>query len=288
MANQEIKGRIMFNLTHARHDPSHCLAPGLFRSLKNGDYKKEKLDVTYVYGKGEWMKFAGFEPLGGPEMRLLQGIVAMAGPSSLMLDLDEPGSEIGRQLSLFLDPLFDSVKDDARVVRSSLWTLMTEIGYKADDTKTRKSVMESLRRLSAITVIIRSGKRECGFHLLSYAVDDGDGKLLIALNPRITEAVLGRRPHTRIEMSEVRSLNTDPARIMHQRLCGYIDPGKSHPSEIDIDTLCGYVWVGDCSDAAMRQRRLTARKAIAEIQKIGWTVINAAKGKYKIGRPKVL
>ncbi|MET3109463.1 hypothetical protein AAKU58_004320 [Oxalobacteraceae bacterium GrIS 1.18] len=39
-----------FDLTHARHDPAHCLAPGLFRSLKRGDRKKLKLDVTYPYG----------------------------------------------------------------------------------------------------------------------------------------------------------------------------------------------------------------------------------------------
>ncbi|WP_268915743.1 replication protein C, IncQ-type, partial [Aeromonas caviae] len=33
-----------------RHDPAHCLAPGLFRSLKRGERKRLKLDVTYTHG----------------------------------------------------------------------------------------------------------------------------------------------------------------------------------------------------------------------------------------------
>jgi hypothetical protein len=27
-------------LTHVRHDPAHCLAPGLFRALKRGERKR--------------------------------------------------------------------------------------------------------------------------------------------------------------------------------------------------------------------------------------------------------
>ena len=51
---------------------------------------------------------------------------------------------------------------------------------------------------------------------------------------------MGKRPHSRIDMSEVRALQTDPARIIHQRLCGWIDPGKS--GRVELDTICGYVW----------------------------------------------
>lgn len=40
------------DLTHARHDPIHCLAPGLFRSLQKGERKRAKLDVVYDFGDG--------------------------------------------------------------------------------------------------------------------------------------------------------------------------------------------------------------------------------------------
>ncbi|MCI4078495.1 replication protein C, partial [Klebsiella pneumoniae] len=50
------------DLTHARHDPAHCLAPGLFRSLKRGERKRGKLDVVYDYGDGKRIEFSGPEP----------------------------------------------------------------------------------------------------------------------------------------------------------------------------------------------------------------------------------
>lgn len=59
-----------FDLTHARHDPMHCLVPGLFRSLKRGERKRLKLDVTYHYAENEQARFVGFEPLGADDMRL--------------------------------------------------------------------------------------------------------------------------------------------------------------------------------------------------------------------------
>lgn len=62
-----------FDLTHARHDPAHCLAPGLFRSLKRGERKRSKLDVTYTYGKDS-IRFWGPEPLGADDLRVLQGL----------------------------------------------------------------------------------------------------------------------------------------------------------------------------------------------------------------------
>lgn len=133
-------------------------------------------------------------------------------------------------------------------------------------------------------IIEREGKRQ-GFRILSeYASDEQEGKLFVALNPRLAEAVMGERPHTRIEMSEVRALSTDPARLIHQRLCGWIDPGKS--DKVVLDTLCDYIWPGTPpSDAAMRQRRTTARKAITELTAAEWAVIEYAKDKFEVKRP---
>ena len=107
--------------------------------------------------------------------------------------------------------------------------------------------------------------------------------LWIALNPRITEAILGRRSYARIDMSEVRALQTDPARLMHQRLSGWIDPGKSGKAE--LDTLCAYVWPDATNAEAMKKRRQTARKALAELTSVGWTVSEYARSKFEIRRP---
>ena len=272
-----------FDLTHARHDPAHCLAPGLFRSLKRGERKKLKLDISYEYG-AQKLRFWGPEPLDAQDMRLLQGIIGLSGPNGVILT-DEPTTDRGQQLRLMLDPKLAALRADALVVKGTLGQLMREIGYKTDGAEARRDLKESLRRMAALTIFVSENRREASFHLLSYAFDEDDGSLFVAINPRIAEAVMGRGGFTRIEMAEVRALQSDPARLAHQRLCGRISPGKTGLAE--LDTICEYIWIdSDCSPAAMRQRRSTARKVVHELASIGWSVNEYAKDKYRLGRPQ--
>lgn len=273
---------VKYDLTHARHDPAHCLTPGLFRSFRRGERKRNKLDVTYTFGKGESMRFVGFEPLGADDMRILQGIVALSGPNGLLLT-PEPATETGQQLRLFLEPRFDAIKQDGLVVRESLSKLLVEIGM-TDGGDNIKALKASLLRMSNVTVLIKRGQKQASFHLMSHAFDEDDGRLWVALNPRITEAILGDRPHTRIDMDEVRELQTDPARLMHQRLCGWIDVGKS--GRVTIDTLCSYSWPGEATPNAIKIRRRRAKEALIELESLGWTVTEYARGKYEIQRPQ--
>ncbi|HHN1269450.1 replication protein C, IncQ-type [Pseudomonas aeruginosa] len=269
------------DLTHARHDPTHCLAPGLFRSLKRGERKRGKLDVIYDYGDGKRIEFSGPEPLGADDLRILQGLVAMAGPGGLVLS-PEPQTEAGQQLRLLLEPKWEAVQQDAMVVRGSYRALAREIGYaNPNDTK---PVRESIERLWKVSIIAQNGRKRQGFRLLAeYSSDEQGGKLYVALNPLIAHAVMGGRQHVRINMDEVRALNTDPARLIHQRLCGWIDPGKT--GRVELDTLCGYVWPDQANAEAMKKRRQTARKAQAELTAVGWTVSEYARGKWEIKRP---
>ncbi|GHL51109.1 hypothetical protein ECZU29_59590 [Escherichia coli] len=41
--------------------------------------------MTYDYGDGKRIEFSGPEPLGADDLRILQGLVAMAGPNGLVL-----------------------------------------------------------------------------------------------------------------------------------------------------------------------------------------------------------
>ncbi|GGH64901.1 hypothetical protein GCM10010975_32170 [Comamonas phosphati] len=187
-----------FNLTHARHDPAHCLAPGLFRSLKRGERKTHKLDVTYAFGDGQWIEFSAPEPLGADDLRVLQGLVALAGPCGLVLS-PEPKTEDGQQLRLFLEPKWDAVQHDALVVKGSYRGLAKEIGYA--DIENSRPIRDCIERLWKVSIIAHFGKKRQGYRLLAeYASDDADGRLYVALNPRITEAIMGNAQHTRISM----------------------------------------------------------------------------------------
>ena len=215
-------------------------------------------------------------------MRLLQGIVALGGPNGILLT-PEPTTETGQQLRLFLEPRFEAIEQDGLVVRESLTKLLSETGMtdSGDNIKTLKA---SLLRMSNVTILVTKGQRQAAFHLMSHAFDEADGRLWVALNPRIAEAILGRRPYAWIDMAEVRALQTDPARLMHQRLCGWINPGKA--GRVELDTLCGYVWRDEVTNVnAIKKRRQTARKALAELAAVGWTLSEYAKGKWELKRP---
>ena len=270
-----------YELTHARHDPAHCLAPGLFRSLKKGDYKRLKLDISYEFSEGEKLEFKAAEPLGVTELRILQGLIAMAGPSGLLLT-SEPKTESGQQLRLLLDTKFDAVTENAMVVKGSYRALAREIGY--GDIEDARGIKEAIERLWGVSVIAEKNRKRRGYRLLAdYASDDADGRLYVALNPRIAAAILGEAQHCRIDMHEVRAIKGDSTRLIHQRLSGWIDTGKS--GRIGIDTLCGYAWPNEATPNTMKQRRTRAKAALAELAALGWNVNEYTRGKFEISRP---
>lgn len=143
-----------FELTHVRHDPAHCLAPGLFRSLKRGERKRLKLDVTYTHGDDS-IRFWGPEPLGVDDLRVLQGLVAMAavsgeGGRGIVLS-PEPKTGEGQQLRLWLDLKWDAIEKDSMVAKGSFRQLARELGYADDGGSQFKTIRESIERLWAVS-----------------------------------------------------------------------------------------------------------------------------------------
>src|SRR5574340_859835 len=161
--------------------------------------------------------------------------------------------------------------------------LAREIGYA--NIEDSKPIRDCIERLWKVSIIAQNGRKRQGFRLLAeYASDEADGRLYVALNPLIAQAVMGGGQHVRISMDEVRALDSEAARLLHQRLCGWIDPGKT--GKASIDTLCGYVWPSEASGSTMRKRRQRVREALPELVALGWTVTEFAAGKYDITRPK--
>jgi hypothetical protein len=216
-------------------------------------------------------------------MRFLQGLIAIGGPEGVFLT-PSPTLDIARKLRLFLDPQLDAADKNALVVRSSMNRLLSEIGL-VESGENIKALKASLVRMSNITMTITQGTKQASFHLLSYAFDEADGRLFVALNPRLTEAVIGKKSYTYIPMDEVRAISADPTRLIHQRLCGWIDPGKS--GRVEIDTLCGYVWSDKAEGSTMRMRKKAIRDAINELSALGWKITEYAKEKYEVKRPPI-
>lgn len=283
----------MVDLSHARIDRAHALAPGLFRSLGPGDRKRLKLDITYDYGEGERLEFRGFEPLGALDMRVFQGLVAMAGPDGKLLQNSATASESGqRLLALLYEPADDEikravVKPASIVVNDSLRRLAREIGVDEGGNGIRL-IRKSIERLFSVTIFVQSGGQRIGSRLLSvYASNEETGGLRVAFNPRLAAAVIGG-PHARIDLIEARALQTDPARLIHQRLSGFIDPGKSR--EVSAETLAGYVWPDPADTPRTARSRITkVRKAVDEIRTAaGWNIAKTGPDKWRFIRPRLL
>jgi len=276
-----------YELSHARIDPSHCLAPGLFRSLMKGERKKRKLDIVYQFNSSQRIEFSGPEPLDDLDLRVLQGLVAMAGLSGGLLDIHHPKTPTGKELSAALEPTGAGLFEDALAIEGSFYKLAKEIGYKnPGSTRTIKDMRDSIERLWKVSIIVRDGSATRGFRLLADNLSSESKGFYVALNPMIAQAALGAgRRYSKISMAEIRALKTAPARLIHFRLCGFIDPKKEHPTLISVDTLCGYVWPDPTSGRALNKRREKAKLGLLELSDLGWSINEISKNKFKIARP---
>ncbi|APJ05234.1 replication protein C, IncQ-type [Silvanigrella aquatica] len=275
-----------YNLKFALHDPAHCLAPGLFRSIKKGDRKKLKLDITYEFGDKNKIEFSGPEPLGADDLRVLQGLIAMAGINHHdQFVTSETSSEHGKEVRKQMDLKWDATNDDVVVAKGSYRELAKEIGYA--DCENTKTIRNCVERLWKVSIIYEFNKKRIGCRLLSsYASDNEKGKLFVALNPIITSVIFGFKPqHTRIDMQEVRLLSSDAARLLHQRLCAWINPGTSR--NVSLESLIGYVYFEDTDNRyTKRTRKIDIKKALNEFELLKWQIEEYRKEHYKISRPE--
>lgn len=279
------------DLDHVRHDPGHVLAPGLFRSLGPGDRKRMKLDVIYFHG-ADRIEFKGFEPLGADDMRVLQGLVAMSGPDGLIIQDNDELGEGPKQLmlSLFKPPVEFRIADQkpaTLVLRGSFRRVAREIGM-SEGGQSLINIRKCIERLYSVTVFVESGGDRYGTRLLSsYSSNEETGQLYVALNPRLSEAVIGSRQHIRIDLDEVRSLSADHSRLIHQRLSGWIDAGKM--GRVSLEKLAEYVWPDAAkTHSTKRFRRTKVRMALAELKNIGWQIAEVKGGIFEIRRRRVI
>lgn len=271
------------DLVFAKMDPAICLA-GLFRTLKKGERKKTKLDVSFAFGEAT-VRFVGFEALGVDDMRVLQGLVALAGPAGMNVPPDT-SALVGIELRERMQLEGAASNESTLAVRTRLKTFLGEIGKESPGGKDIRLLRDSLFRLSNVTVGVTVGTQIGTAHFLSFAADEHTGELIVNLNPRLSQIVLGDNGYTRIEMSEVRALKSDIASLIHQRLCGFIAQGSSR--EIRLETLVAYVYSeSPASGTTLRQWRARVKQALGELGALPrWQIIEARSGVFRISRKK--
>lgn len=265
-------------LTHARLHPSHCMAPGLFKSLSKGT-RKARLFVSYPWGGNE-IRFVGSEQLGADDMRFLQVIVALANFIGVRLG-PEPAEEVQKQVRLGL--AIDSNKIlDARMFSCRAGKLLGEAGM-TDGGGNTNILKSSLKRMSSVSVAVRRKEAITSYQMLSF-IEGGAKQLHIAVNPLLASAFENRASHTRIDLNEVRNLKSDAACLLHLRLCGFVD--QRQPKRIGVDRLCSYAWGdGRAKPEVERKRRERIRNAVRSLSDCGWVVSDDGPNQFQISRP---
>lgn len=270
--------------THAKMSQLFVHAP-IFRNLKKGERKKQKLDVTYVLGDTTY-KFTCFEPLDGIDLAVLQGLVALA---TVTLHWPSSGGiklllRDGRSERSGLNLNGGALEQRTIAVRFNLSDLAQLVGYADAGGSQYRTLRKSITRLSNVSVNVKHPGFEATYHLLGgYGLDTKTGEVLVGLNPSVTAAVLGKTGYLRIDIAEIRQLKSEAARLLHSRL-HLINQGDSRV--VGIDKLCEYVYADTlATPIAKKQRRQVVRKALQEISAMGWLVAEATPNAYRIGRP---
>lgn len=260
-------GLIIFD--HAKIDPSHCLANGLFKPLQRGSNEQFSLDIRYDY-KAFLLRWQSKNQLSISDQSILISIHRIASDNERYEvvgdDCMESVKVAGRQA---LQLAHTAITNSCYVIETSLYEIGKIIGLAKSGTN-NQSIRDGLQRLSNTrTTFYRNGDESNPYwasQMIS-VISESD-KLLVFINPMLTKAI-NSGPYTFIDLNEQRQLKGEVSKRLHVWLCSWITHGSQR--KIQLDKLIPHIW-GDTSEAnANRTRRNSLRKAIDNISQLsGW------------------
>lgn len=247
-----------------RYDPALGLA-GLFRPLQ-ARRQRPSYRVTRHFNGFEFEWVAPEAP-GVPEQTLLLALMALAAPGLQRL-ATQPVSIAGRQLRTALAAEGELFKGDAASIHTSLSELAKACGYADCGGTNLEHVRQMLRRLSEVTVWIRTPDYEASSRLLSVVITR-TGRTRVALNARLALAAWGEGQYVAVNMVERLALSTHTAMALHAYLSSVVRLGRSHSFE--WTRLEKAVWGDNASGSTYRSRKAKLQGALDEITRHCWT-----------------
>lgn len=261
----------------ARMSMAVAHAPSLFQALpKTG--KIEYLELRYDVGPLSY-RLVGPQ-LGTTELRVLQALVAIATGRQAWND---PGAVV---VSSPLDKVAWLLNQSARIT-TSYNEIARAAGYAANSGAMTRRIRKALERMYGVQVFVAvvGSPKDFEAGRLFTQLNGRDDGLCVGMCPVLAAAILGTPGgYLRLDMTEVRRLESDAARLLHQRL-HWINAGECR--EVSIDVLCGYIWPEATGNGSTRRgRRRHLRKALDELSlRIGWRCFEVRPGMISIHRP---
>lgn len=261
-----------------------CLAPGLFGAKPKESRPKRPLFIDYKYGNDTQISFSGDECLTVTDLRVLQVLVGLAGLQGLTLS-PSPDTHDGEMLRRALMLTGDALNQDALAVNVRLHVLAHEAGYASSSHNTAP-IEQSIHRMANVSITQACHSMSRGSRLLAvhHADNSSEASFWVALPPLIAESVLPNGQHVRIDLNEARALTTNGGRLLHQRLSGWINPGKN--GSVSIEKLTSYLWPEETeNENTKKTRRRAVRLALDDLIAVGWLVSEYTRNRFQIHRP---
>jgi hypothetical protein len=252
--------------TYARIPPAICLASGLFVSKS----KAPRLATTSIavlaeQAIGELVYvFEGPGPLGTEDLRTLQAVFMLASHPSNRIEMNtaNPATPIGKALVGLLALSFEQGEPTiAKMATGNPSSLAAAGGYTESGGGSRSGITDSLNRLAPDVDHIGEPK----------------DKFAIALAPSLSTTLIGsgNGRYGLIEQQDIDRLseagvNGSRTRLLHMRLCGFIDPGQLR--QVSTATLAEYAFGKTESKDTVRRQYGDIRKSMPVLQQLGWTV----------------
>lgn len=259
-------------LQYAKLSPAIVQAVGLFRSVKPGA-REQRLEVEYESKDKLLYRFAGPCLLGVDDMRVMQGIIAIACAQNVDFTsrFDAESGDQFEKITMLLSRKLD--------MRTTYDELARMIGYSASGSGADMTIRNALERLSNVRISVEPAQRarrhifDAG-HIFERLPSDDKNKLVaVKISPLLAFAVLGGPgTYMRSDLVEARKLKKDISRLLHMHL-SWLPLGK--PFKIKTDTLVSYVYGKEKVTAdAQRKRRARAIAGLKTLEReLQWTVI---------------
>jgi hypothetical protein len=282
---------------YAKFDAAH-LFDGLFVPT-NGKKRTNLYVEPRKFGDIE-VTMLGYQQPGAEDQSIFLAACSQLGIDGMLIK--DPKGEISTRLKADLKIQGDDTYPVASH-KTSLRSLLKDAGYKdCEGGANLKRAKDILIRLN--NVQIREYNRVTGWdraaQLLSAYINRKTEEVYIAVNPRLTEALLVGQ-HVKISLLERNQLTSEVAKILHCWLCSYIRLGKSlgNGEGAFLDTLAPHVW-GPKHDGESKQvksrRRSLLKEGLLEIADAtrelhngyGWAIDITSTGIALVSRPQKL
>ena len=252
---------------HARVDPTHCLANGLFRPIKRGMRAETPLDITHTYKENHtfrWQHETGRLCIQDQSVFLAVLYLASVPDRAIMVDANHPDAKM-QEARNALGLMLGAADSACLMITTTARELTNALGLAISGPALTR-IKASLQRLAGISFsIFPKGNDNPIWKSMLLSVVHIDGtNLLIGINPTLSKTLNEENAaKTYIDMTEQRALSSDAAKRLHVWLSAWLRPTEK--KSISLDLLVVHVY-GDTGDGdTLHTRRNTIKTSLREL-----------------------